>query len=219
MVEMNRTERPRLRSAGRRSTPERKERIAEAAADIAVESGFAAVTMQSVATRAGYIRPVVYDCYGSPDAILHTVLERAETALAAARSEYESGDSDSARFVLGYLSAVHARPREWRLFTLSTVGVDDSIANRVAAVREGLRADIASWLVVLTAGLPEPADIEALSVLFLAGVDGIAALVAADPEQFDASRSERFVEFFLQNTHPAVADGRMRVDRTARTTD
>ncbi|MGW4241899.1 TetR/AcrR family transcriptional regulator [Nocardia sp. NPDC004722] len=185
---------PRLRSVGRRVTPERLARIADVALDVAVESGFAAVTMQTVAKRADYVRPVVYDCYGTPENILLTVLEREKSLLTDQLDQAVAmAEGDPTRWLLSYAEVIVANPRSWRLFTQPTEGADESVRASVAEFREHLRRGLESWVSELTANRATPADSEALSVLVLGAIDAVGIRMAGEPGDFDTARIESFV--------------------------
>lgn len=191
---------PRLRSAGRRVTPERLARIADVAVDLAVESGFAAVTMQAVAKRAGYVRPVVYDCYGNPENLLLTVLDRERDSLTE-QLAHAAGRDDSAGRPLAWAGVAAANSRSWRLFTLPTEGAPESVRAAVREFRERLRGDIADWLADLTAARPGPVDTEALSVLALAAIDAVGDRLAADPAAYDPARAEALLRSLSTRLH------------------
>ncbi|MGW4356362.1 TetR/AcrR family transcriptional regulator [Nocardia sp. NPDC004582] len=192
---------PRLRSVGRRVTPERLERIADVALTIAVESGFAAVTMQTVAKRAEYVRPVVYDCYGTPENLLLTVLDREQTLLTAKLAE--AAAAGGAGRLLSYLRVQVAHPRSWRLFALPTEGAEDSVRAAVSEFRERLRGDIEDWVTDVTVDRPGPVDAEALSVLVLAAIDAIGARMVSDPQAYGDARIETFVRALEGLLRPA----------------
>ncbi|MGW4535516.1 TetR/AcrR family transcriptional regulator [Nocardia sp. NPDC004340] len=193
---------PRLRSVGRRVTPERLQRIADVALTIAVESGFAAVTMQTVAKRAEYVRPVVYDCYGTPENLLLTVLDRERTLLTAELTEAAAARGGAGR-LLSYLRVQVAHPRSWRLFTLPTEGAEESVRAAVSEFRELLRRDIEDWVTDVTADRPGPVDAEALSVLVLAAIDAIGARMVSDPQAYGDARIETFVRSLEGLLRPA----------------
>ncbi|MET9214623.1 MULTISPECIES: TetR/AcrR family transcriptional regulator [unclassified Nocardia] len=205
---------PRLRSAGRRVTPERLARIADVAVDIAVESGLPAVTMQTVAKRADYIRPVVYDCYGTPENLLLTVLDQEKARVRARLTEARAdADGDPTRRLVAYADVVAAAPRSWQLFALPTEGVGDAVRHSVAEFREELRRDLDEWLTDLTAGRPGTPDTEALSVLVLAAIDAIGAKMVAEPQDFAVTRIEAFLSSLARALGPARPGTRKRDPR------
>ncbi|NMO01769.1 TetR/AcrR family transcriptional regulator [Gordonia sp. TBRC 11910] len=54
---------------------------ADVAATLASTNGLAAVTIQSVAIAAGYIRPIVYDCFGSREDVVALIVSTAAESL------------------------------------------------------------------------------------------------------------------------------------------
>ena len=56
------------------SRAERERQLLEVAEQVLVEQGYAATTMDEIARRAGVTKPLLYDHFGSKDALLAGVL-------------------------------------------------------------------------------------------------------------------------------------------------
>ena len=115
------TTKPRARAA--HLGPERRRpAVLDAALEIAVDGGTAAVTIGTVATHLGVTRPVVYSCYPDPVELVTALLDREatlmkESLLAALHASGGQEDPETA-FVIGFralLAAGAERPLTWRL--------------------------------------------------------------------------------------------------------
>ncbi|AHH19986.1 transcriptional regulator, TetR family [Nocardia nova SH22a] len=204
----------RRRSAGRRVTPERLRRILDAAAAIATESGLAAVTMQAVAKHTGYVRPVVYDCYGTPENILLALIDREGRLLSddlgVVGGRVRTG-GDLVDRLMTYVDSIFTHPGAWQLFTLPTEGVDDTVREAADRVRDGLRQSVARWLQPTVEKRPGPVDVEALSIFVLAAIDGIATTVVDDSGAVDRARIRAFLESLV--TAVTLTPARRRTSR------
>lgn len=192
---------PRRHSAGRRVTEERLERILDVAIDICLEDGFAAVTMQSVARRADYARPLVYDCYGTPENIVLALLDREAATLrpsvaSAGRlldGQFARSRDHLARILIALLAQARPELKPWALFGVSTDGAPVAVAHRVTRVRETIRGLLVVALRQDTAGVAPPPDIEAMSYLTHGIVDAFIRRMLEDPDANSPVRVERFV--------------------------
>ncbi|MFB8281542.1 TetR/AcrR family transcriptional regulator [Nocardia colli] len=194
------------RSAGRRMTPERQQRILDVAAEIAIEDGFAAISMQSVAKRAGYTRPVVYDCYPSPEAIILAVLDREfETVaeeiegIAASLTEPAARSAEGlVRTIIGRLELMRAQPRTWLLLSVPTEGTPDTVQARMNAIRETLRRNSEQALAQAVHDMPGPElDTEAASYLVQDVTHAFAQRMIAEPQTYTTQRVRGVIETLM----------------------
>ncbi|NKZ10840.1 TetR/AcrR family transcriptional regulator [Mycolicibacterium septicum DSM 44393] len=191
---------PQRRSAGRRVTPERLERILDAAVEIAVADGFSAVTMQSVARSTGYVRPVVYDCYGTPENILAAAADRAaaviaEQVLQISQKVPSQGRGQLAAVLTAVIDAARQQSSAWLLVGVPVDTAPVGVQHRIGAVRGEIRRMLEEALTVSTEDLhtSPDLDIEALAELTHGLVDAFIkrTVDASDPLSLD--RIESFV--------------------------
>lgn len=191
---------PRRHSTGRRVTPERRSRILDVAVDICVEDGFAAVTMQTVARRADYVRAVVYDCYGTPENIVLSMLDREAAGVvpgvaeaAKVLAEQTTSRDHLARVLVALLDHARADLKSWALFGVPTDGESAAVVQRVTQVRETVRTALASALHRATDGVDPPLDVEAVSYLAHGIVDAVIRRMLEAPDANPPERVERMV--------------------------
>ncbi|RJO76683.1 TetR/AcrR family transcriptional regulator [Nocardia panacis] len=134
----------------------RRPQVLDAALEIAVAEGIAAVTMAAVAERMQVTRPVVYACFADRVELLGALLEREEKYLIDGLREVlpaRDVDADEAVFVAGFRALLvksAARPAAWRLLYGNP---DPAVANsfgrgRALAVercRQLLRPTLRAW--------------------------------------------------------------------------
>jgi AcrR family transcriptional regulator len=132
--------------------PERRRpAVLDAALEMAVDGGLAAVTIGSVATRLGVTRPVVYACYADRVELMNALLDREadvlkESLLTALHSSGGQRDPEAA-FVIGFrslLAAAEARPATWRL--LVSGEPDPAVSARFRAARAELLDHATTWI-------------------------------------------------------------------------
>jgi AcrR family transcriptional regulator len=179
----------------RLTAPARREQLLDVTAEIVAEQGFQAVSIQSVARRAGISRPIVYEHFGDLAGLLEALVEREMARARAQISETALGDlteGDPTALMLEslrtYLDAVERHPRTWRLVLMPAEGAPEllrkSIIRGRATVLEGLAA------AVRPASMPdnEASDPELTARVLSAIADEYARLVLTDPERFPPER-------------------------------
>lgn len=141
---------PRVRAA--HLGPERRRpAVLDAALEIAVEDGMAAVTIGTVARHLGVTRPVVYACYPDRVELVSALLDREgtflkESLLAALHSSGGQKDPEAA-FVIGFralLGAASAHPQTWRL--LMSGEPDPAMSARFRAARAEILEHATQWI-------------------------------------------------------------------------
>ncbi|HEV3127839.1 MAG TPA: TetR/AcrR family transcriptional regulator [Solirubrobacteraceae bacterium] len=188
--------------APRLGLAERREQLLEAALAVVGERGFDAVTIDSVARRAGVTRPVVYDSFGDLEQLLLALIEREEhRALGPLLDvlDRERGvDTDPAEFlataVATFLEAVRANPRTWRLLLMPARGTSEELRRRIQSSRRMLAERI---LPLLEWGIAQRGgwsgfDLELGARLIVAAGEDAARLTLAHPRRF---APERFAVF------------------------
>jgi AcrR family transcriptional regulator len=142
------TPRPRAAHLG----PERRRpAVLDAALEIAVEGGLAAVTIGTVASHLGVTRPVVYSCYADRVDLVTALLDREagllkESLLGALHTSGGYADPEAA-FVTGFralLAGAEERPSTWRL--LVSGEPDPALSERFRAMRAEILDHATHWI-------------------------------------------------------------------------
>jgi AcrR family transcriptional regulator len=107
---------------------QRREQLLDVALQIALDGGFHAVTVDGVARAAGVTRPVVYGLFADRNALLGALLDRSER-----------------RALEQLLTVLPEVPGP-----LAEVEPDDLLVDGVVAYLTAVRADAATWRVILT---------------------------------------------------------------------
>lgn len=186
------------RTAGRRVTPERMQKILDAAVQIAVEDGFEAVTVQAIATRTGYVRPIVYDCYGTPENIILAALDREiQAAISELNAVFdkvtdtqEISPRDLLDIVIGYGTAMDTRSRTWLLLFLPREGISPPIQAKLASADEMIR--LAFGFALSRLNKESDVDIECGSYMALEFLRSASRQMISNPEDYPEERLQRF---------------------------
>lgn len=141
---------PRARAA--HLGPERRRpAVLDAALEIAVEGGLAAVTIGTVATHLGVTRPVVYACYPDRVELVSALLDREATLLKESLLDAlhtSGGNADpEAAFVIGFralLASAEQHPATWRL--LVSGEPDPALSARFRAARAEILDHATHWI-------------------------------------------------------------------------
>lgn len=119
---------------------ERMEQTIAVAHAMFAERGFAAVTMDEVATAVGVTKPLLYNYFGNKDRLYVACIERAGDALVAevvdavAAAEHPADAlGDGLRAFFGFVADDRAA---WAVLFDETLPVSGEIADRVASLRE-----------------------------------------------------------------------------------
>ncbi len=127
------------------SHSERRGQLLDVTAEMIVESGFSAVTIQSVARRAGISRPIIYEHFGDLPGLLTALVERETTeALAqvsASTLTEVTAAADPTELILDslrtYLTAVVDHPTTWRLVLMPPEGAPEILRRTSFAAGPG----------------------------------------------------------------------------------
>lgn len=193
----------------RMSAAERRDQLLDVTRDLVVEQGFGAVSMESVARRAGITRPVVYGHFPDLGSLLDAMLERessrALTQLATVLPAPEGGGSLRERLAGAmetYLRAVESSPVTWRLALMPPDGAPELLRARIEEGREAVIAVLAEVLSTSGPdGLDSP-DPELTGRMISAASDAASRLLLTDPERYPVSRLMEHTRWLLSQFLP-----------------
>ncbi len=179
----------------RMSAPERREQLLDVTIEIVAHEGFPAVSIQSVARRAGITRPIVYEHFGDLGGLLRALVER-ETKRALAQvtatalGDLSDGDARGQMLesLRGYLAAVAEHPNTWRLVLMAPEGAPELLRKSIAKGRTAVLGQLVAAIEPLLSGdgaAPDP-DLTARVLSTIA--DEYARLLLTDPRKFDEQR-------------------------------
>jgi AcrR family transcriptional regulator len=193
----------------RLSAGERREQLLDVTAEMLGESGFHALSIQSVARAAGVSRPIVYEHFGDLDGLLEALVKRemaraGEQISKTALEDLSHGDPTELMLasLSAYLNAVERHPSTWRLVLTPPEGAPEllrkSIVQGRAAVLDGLRDAVRPGL--RRGEKAEDPDMTARTLSAIA--DEYARLVLADPKRFPPERLLAHARWFLGQLRP-----------------
>ena len=176
----------------------RRRELLDAALEVVGEDGFAATTVESVASRAGLSRPVVYDLFGDLEGLLLALVDREEGSalrpLLEIVGESPRDEVDPEAFleeaVTGFLTAVQAEPRTWRLVLMPPQGGSALLRERLVATRRLISDRVRSLLEwgVSRRGGPEGLDLPLFARLIVAAGEDAARLTLLHPDRYPPER-------------------------------
>jgi AcrR family transcriptional regulator len=187
------------------SGPERREQLLDTTSEIVVEHGFHAVSIQSVARRAGISRPIVYEHFGDLPRLLKALVAREMQEALAQVSESALPDlteGDSVELMIEslrtYLTAVEQHPNTWRLVLMPPEGAPESLRRSIVRGRGGVLKRLTQAVRPgLTPGNQAP-DPELTARTLSAIADEYARLILTDPGTFSTDRLLLHARWFLR---------------------
>lgn len=177
------------------TAPARRGQLLDVTMEIVTEQGFPAVSMQSVAQRAGVSRPVVYEHFGTLHGLLEALVERETVHALEQVSETALGDlsdGDAIELMLDslgkYLAAVESHPATWRLVLMPPEGAPELLRKSIVSGRARVLQSItdAVRLGSLTGSFSQ--DPELTARMLSAMADEYARLVLTDSRRFPPDR-------------------------------
>jgi AcrR family transcriptional regulator len=181
-------------TSSRLTASERREQLLEVTTRIVAEQGFQAVSIESVARRAGISRPIVYEHFGDLQGLLEAVVERemsrafsqvSETAL----TDLTEGDHRELMLesLRAFLYAVRDHPSTWRLVLMPAEGAPELLRQGLARGRTVVLAQLAQAVRPIMRASESP-DAELTARVLSAISDEYARLILTDPERFTPDR-------------------------------
>ena len=201
----------------------RREQLLDVTAELATQQGFQAVSVQSVARRAGISRPIVYEHFGDLGGLLETLVQREsaralEQVRASRLRDLASGDPVTLMLesLRAYLAAVEAHPTTWRLVLLPLQGAPELLRTSIVRGRQAVLDDL---IEAVGPGLgsgdsdPEP---ELTARLLSAMADEYARLILVDPVRYSPERLLCHAGRFLAGRGAARPPAAPRTPRRSR---
>jgi AcrR family transcriptional regulator len=187
----------------------RREQLLDVTTDLIAEAGFPAVSIQSVARRAGISRPIVYEHFGDLSGLLEALVERevaraleqvAETEL----TDLSEGDPpelmlDSLR---AYLGAVEQHPTTWRLVLMPPEGAPELLRTSIVSGRAAVLERLARAVRPISAPEQEMPDPELTARILSAVADEYARLLLTDPDGFPPERLLPHARWWIDRLSP-----------------
>ena len=184
---------------------QRREQLLDVTAELATESGFGAVTIQSVARRAGISRPIVYEHFGDLNGLLEALVQREGSRALAQVRESQLPDLASGEPIelmleslRAYLLAVERHPTTWRLVLAPPEGAPAILRTRIARGRAAVLRDLIQAVGVGLDDGSEGPEPELTARLLSAMADEYARLVLSDPGRYAPERLVRHARWFLE---------------------
>ncbi len=172
---------------------ERRAQLLDVTTQIVADHGFQAVSIESVARKAGISRPIVYEHFGDLQGLLEAVVERemsrafvqvSETAL----PDLTEGDPQELMLqsLSAYLRAVRDHPATWRLVLMPAAGAPELLQKSLLHGRATVLERLAQ--AVRSVGDGESPDAELTAGLLSAIADEYARLILTDAARFPPER-------------------------------
>lgn len=190
----------RRRYSPRLPRAERREQVLDAALRLLSAKGFAAASMEGIAREADIAKTVVYDTFGTREALLRALFvreqERSLADVAAAMPTPPVTGEPLDLLVAGLtrlLEAVRRNPDRWRLILLPADGTPPSVRAAVDRNRTQLLGQIEPMVAwgLERLGLPD-LDPELAAHLVLGTSENAARLTLTQPRRFPPARVAAF---------------------------
>jgi AcrR family transcriptional regulator len=191
------------------TAPARRAQLLDVTNELVAERGFAGVSIQAVARRAGISRPIVYEHFGDLPGLLEALVEREMGRALTQISETELGDlseGDSTELLLEslrtYLGAVEQHPSTWRLVLMPPEGSPELLRRSIARGRAAVLAKLALALRPVSPPGSETPDPELTARTLSAIADEYARLLLTEPRRFPRERLLTHARWYLDNFAP-----------------
>jgi AcrR family transcriptional regulator len=193
----------------RMSGVQRREQLLDVTAEMILEAGFLAVTIKSVARRAGISRPIVYEHFGDLQGLLTALVERETTEAleqvsASSLTELLGGDPTELLLesLRTYLTAVVEHPTTWRLVLMPPEGAPEILRRTIVRGRAGVLERLTGAVAPgLRPGSQTP-DPEVTARTLSAIADEYARLILTDPRRYSLDRLLEHARWFLGQLRP-----------------
>lgn len=163
----------------RMSGADRRAQLLDIARDIVAAEGFAALTIERVATKADVTRTVVYHQFTDLAGLTTALLDRESAIAFAGMSTVDQPGLDPEHLGRGVLAYLHAAPVSWRIILRPPDGAPAEVAGRMELGRAYARKVAAKAL----SGPGRVVDPDGASArILLSAIEELARLHLEDPE-------------------------------------
>lgn len=186
------------------TAPARREQLLDVTSEIVGEAGFVAVSVQSVARRAGVSRPIVYEHFGDLNGLLTALVER-ETLRALHQVKETTlrdlSEGDPIELMIEslttYLAVVEQHPTTWRLVLMPPEGAPEMLRTSIVRGRATVLDSLTNAVRPGSMTGEEAPDPEMTARILSAIADEYARLVLTDPQRFPPERLLRHARWWL----------------------
>ncbi len=197
--------------ASRLSAPERREQILDVTAELVVENGFPAVSVEAVARAAAISRPIVYEHFGDLAGLFDALISR-ETGRALTQARQNTlpellGRNPAQMMVstLGdFLQAVEEHPTTWRLVLTPPEGAPEKLRESFQEGRDTIARTLNEAVAPLLLAGDGPFDPDVTARILSTLADEYARLLLTHPETFTRQRLLRHASLIVE--HLVAAD-------------
>ena len=173
----------------RMSAVTRREHLLDAARDIAVADGFAAVTIERVATQADVSRTLIYQQFVDLPGLITALLDRESMIAMAGMQSVDlpkpGQENDLAQVGQDILNYLHAAPTSWRLILSPAASAFPELRDRIEMGRSYARS-VAARHIARTVGRRIDPDSFTMRTL-LAAIEEMGRLHLNDPQRYPDS--------------------------------
>jgi AcrR family transcriptional regulator len=184
---------------------QRRAQLLDVTAELVLEQGFHAVSIQSVARRAGITRPIVYEHFGDLNGLLTALIQREggralDQVRATRLRDLTTGEPIELMIesLRTYLTAVEGNPTTWRLVLLPPEGAPELLRTSIADGRSAVLADLIDAVAPSLEPDIDGSDSELTARLLSTMADEYARLVLCDPVRYAPQRLLRHARWFLK---------------------
>ena len=193
---------------------ERREHLLDAALEVLDRDGYAALTVEAIASQAGVTRPVFYAAYDNLEHFLDALLDRTRnraldqaTHLLNTAGDPRDVDAWLINTVGGLIDLVQQEPQVWRPVLGVTAEAPRMVRERIQSTRELIHGYLTTGL---AAGLElrggPMVDPDVLARLALVTAEEFGRLVLAHPERYTKERLVTALSVMLAAARPDGAD-------------
>jgi AcrR family transcriptional regulator len=179
-------------ASGRLPRAERREQLLDVALALLAEEGFAALSMEAIARRAGVNRAVIYRSFSNLPMLLASLLRREDrrtrrtlAALLPAKPRGQHPVRVLGEALSRFLEAVLSEPQTWRLILLRPESAPLTLQKLVERRRGQLARrlePLVEWGLSAAPGGPRVLDVEILARMLLSIAEEEGRLALEDPE-------------------------------------
>ena len=187
----------------------RREQLLDVTTLIIAEAGFQAVSIQSVARRAGISRPIVYEHFGDLSGLLEALVEReVERALdqVAETELVDLSEGDPSELMLeslrAYLDAVAQHPTTWQLVLMPPEGAPELLRTSIISGRAEVLSRLAQAVRPISTPPRQMPDPELTARILSAVADEYARLLLTDASQFPPERLLPHARWWIERLSP-----------------